>query len=55
MNASCVSRGIRQVCLSPETTEAIMKVQHPAYLTAKDRLEPIPLDLARQRMHFKLG
>jgi len=48
INPSYVSRILRLAYLSPVVVQAILDGKHPAWLTMKDLLRPLPSDWAEQ-------
>ncbi len=48
INPSYVSRILRLAYLSPTVVQAILEGSHPAWLTMKDLLEPLPMDWKQQ-------
>jgi hypothetical protein len=48
INPSYVSRILRLAYLSPTVVQAILEGSHPAWLTMKDLLRPLPSDWAEQ-------
>ena len=48
INPSYVSRILRLAYLSPRVVQAILDGSHPAWLTMKDLLRPLPSDWAEQ-------
>jgi hypothetical protein len=52
INPSYVSRILRLAYLSPVVVQAILDGKHPAWLTMKDLLRPLPSDWAEQERLF---
>ena len=52
INPSYVSRILRLAYLSPTVVQAILDGSHPAWLTMKDLLRPLPSDWAEQERLF---